>query len=352
MKVIAGTNSIIEATLMGDSMTTNRVKVFLASSSVAMVKRTAALPDIAYYTVTQVTGGVTYSYEYTPDIDYSLRLSLRKWYDRAYQNGDTYTDITIKAYDGGGSEVDTLTARCYLFEGISYNDIAAPALKDGQGIPGLVDLYHHNIVTPPDMMLNDYSGYGIQVEATPSFIWQEVKYGGLTASITPTGARSNQIPVTKGSTLLQQGTSGQGYHDSYKMYGDDSCANIICLRWTSQTGAVRQHQFYFDSQQRMTDESVDLLSAGDGFRKMKNVSNAMRIWLSGLTPYAMWYYQDLFQASDIHAVIIGTLSASEFEAEMSSEQSFVTIDGDATMPLGNGYHTFSATLKYRHYDTF
>ena len=93
MKVIAGTNSIIEATLMGDSMTTNRVKVFLASSSVAMVKRTAALPDIAYYTVTQVTGGVTYSYEYTPDIDYSLRLSLRKWYDRAYQNADLQVTI-------------------------------------------------------------------------------------------------------------------------------------------------------------------------------------------------------------------------------------------------------------------
>ena len=349
MKVIAGTNSIIEATLMGDSMTTNRVKVFLASSSVAMVKRTAALPDIAYYTVTQVTGGVTYSYEYTPDIDYSLRLSLRKWYDRAYQNGDTYTDITIKAYDGGGSEVDTLTARCYLYEGISYNDIAAPALKDGQGTAVLLA---HNVVTPPDMMLNLVNGFGIQAEASPNYIWQEVLSGGTISPISPTGARTNQIPITKGSTLLQQGTTGVGYHDSYKMYGDDDCASIICLRWTSQTGAVRQHQFYFDSQQRITDESVDLLSAGDGFRRMKNVSNAMRIWLPGLTSYGMWYYQDLFQASDIHAVIIRYQSAADFEAEMSSEQSFVTIDGDATMPLGNGYHTFSATLKYRHYDTF
>lgn len=349
MKVIAGTNSIIEATLMGDSMSTNQVKVYLASSSVAMVKRTAALPDIAYYTVTQVTGGVTYSYEYTPDIDYSLRLSLRKWFDRAAQNGDTYTDITIKAYDGGGSEVDTLTARCYVLEGISYNDIAAPAIKDGNGT---LSLYGHNVITPPNMMLNIINGYGIQVEGSPSYIWQETRFGGTTASVTPTGARSNQIPLQNGSTLLEQGTLGIGYHDQYKMVDDDQCANVICLRWTSQTGAVRQHQFYFDSQQRQTEESVDLLSAGDGFRRLKNVSNAMRIWLSGLTPYAMWYYQDMFQASDIHAVLIKNQTAADFEAEMSSEQSFVTIEGEATMPIGNGYHTFSATLKYRHYDTF
>ena len=99
-----------------------------------------------------------------------------------------------------------------------------------------------------------------------------------------------------------------------------------------------------------SDKQVSLLSDGDGYLVDKNTYNGVRCRLDGLTQYGYWYYMDLLQASDVHAVM--QVSFVSITAQLASEQSAVFVEGtEAETPQGNGFHPFEFTLRLQHYGT-
>ena len=123
------------------------------------------------------------------------------------------------------------------------------------------------------------------------------------------------------------------------------CVDYAVLRWTSLTGATRQHAFPIFAIENSVDDAVTLASLGDGFAVTKNVSNGFVIRLTGLTAYGVWYYNDMLNANDLHATVDGS--------GITTEQTLAMVEGNTmVMPQGGGFFTFEAKIKYRHYDTF
>ena len=113
---------------------------------------------------------------------------------------------------------------------------------------------------------------------------------------------------------------------------------------------MRQHYFPIVSYIKGTDKAVSIVSDGDGYLVDKNQYNAVRCRLAGLTNYGYWYYMDLLQATDAHAVIQPTFLS--FDDEMASEQTAVFIEADEMeTPEGVGFFDFEFTIKLRHYGT-
>ena len=156
--------------------------------------------------------------------------------------------------------------------------------------------------------------------------------------------------VVRYASELLQLAAGKD-HDQVKQWHlekPSECEDLVLIRWTSQTGAVRQHYFNVVSYIRGVDKTVSLVSAGDGYLVDKNQYNAVRCRITGLTPYGYWYYMDLLQASDAHAVIQPTFLS--IDDEMASEQTAVFIEGDeAETPAGIGFFDFEFIVKLRHY---
>ena len=133
--------------------------------------------------------------------------------------------------------------------------------------------------------------------------------------ITPLGQRQNQIDVAPGADILRLVTGDNSdIVKEYPMAKPDYCVDLVCVRWTSLTGATRQHYFPIVAFVKGDGEQVLLVSPGDGYEVSKSNYQAVKCRLTGLTAYGYWYYMDMIQASDLHAVVYPT--ASNFETEM------------------------------------
>ena len=293
------------------------------------------------------TSTVYYYTDPTGTLEIPLRNTLRGLID------DTPVVIHVSMREVGGiSDVDTLSVDINIYEGISYYDIHAPRGKDN--VFGVASLLRY-VVMPPNVMINQLSGYqgkGIIVESNyhdiqPAAVWT-YSAGGLSTVITPGGSRGNElaIPATADSLTLSYSTETK----TWTFDKPEQCADVVVVRWTSQTGARRQHYFPIMSFIKGSDKQVSLISAGDGYRVDKNSYNGVRCRLTGLTAYGYWYYTDLFQASDVHAVIQPT--GAIWENEITSSQTAVYIEpNEAETPQGNGFYNFEFTIKMRHYGT-
>lgn len=290
------------------------------------------------YNVTDGAGGWTY----VSDSNGRLVLPLEKWVKRAAA-GDGSLSIGI----GIDGTEDYIVIQCQqVKKGVAYEDIVAPVRKEMDGFSGG---YSVNMVAPPNVIVNPSNGNGIRIETNfgAPAVWSDG-----TDEIELTGDRLNTLEV--GSLMEQLVVEDDKGGKRVWLYDKPSFSNcdgnIVCVRWTSQTGCVRQHYFYYAEIDKATDESVSLISEGDGYKVLKNASNGVTIRIEGLTAYGVWYYNDLLQASDVHAVF-GSYASGLFLPAITSEQSCVFFEGDGVTPEGSGFFTFSAKLKFSHYDT-
>jgi hypothetical protein len=243
---------------------------------------------------------------------------------------------------------------------VSYNDIMAPKNKD---IAGVFQSLSQTVIVPPNVILNPatfggVSAPGIIVESNLDMggnLGQNFGYrvGGTDYGIVPSGTRANQlnVPAAADTLFLTDGNVGGSKLKHWKLDKVDACTDIVCVRWTSLTGAIRQHCFPIVARTTGADKSVSLLTTGDGYDVDKNTFNGLVCRLSGLTAYGYWYYADLLRASDVHAVVQPTYSI--WETEISNPQTAAHVEPLTTeTPQGVGFFTFEFTLKMRHYDTF
>lgn len=263
-------------------------------------------------------------------------------------------DIAMSEIDG--TPVDVFGKYIDVFPGVTYNDALAPSNKDA------AQLYwagEHYVVLPPNIIINPGTfagvpGLGVIVESNyhlfdTDAVWSELR--GLSYTITPQGVRGCEIPVRLDADILSL-VAGKN-HDELKdwpLAKPDKCTDLVFCRWTSKTGAVRQHYFPIVAFTKGSDKQVSIMSAGDGYMVDKNIYDGIRCRLTGLTPYGYWYYADIVQASDLHAVV--PLTFTSYEDEIVSPQSSAYVEAnDMETPQGNGFYNFEFTLKLRHYGT-
>lgn len=291
------------------------------------------------------------SVDYISAPDGTLRVSLRKFLDMAGPGGTLYLQITATF----GGVADTMGITLHAVKGVSYNDLALPRGNELHGFT-----YADHAVVPPNIMLNSDWFTGIIAESSlanvaipvahrPVGVWQNQAPGGSPVTITPAGDRLNQLAIGGKATLLTytETIGGNSIAHTWELQQVDDCTDIVMLRWTSQTGAIRKHIFRVVNLQADVEAAAQLFSNGDGYNVTKNTSRGFKVRIDGLTPSSWWYYADMVLASDLHAAL--PEQAAELETEFCAAY---CVDPQMVMPSGNSFTSFEATIKRRHYDTF
>lgn len=356
MYIWTSNGSKITATLQGDyvSHTPGQnpvLDVFTLSRTMLRLHREDQQKLSVYAMTATVLGIQVFSASYYSDPNGDLEIPLKniinKWPSEVL--------IAITLYEvGGNTAVDGIGATLEVYPGISYNDLNAPRNKECSDFFGL---YAHNLIVPPNIMINpnsfgDMTAPGIIFESNfhdydADLKWYETA-NGISAAITPTGSRNNQFQVANTSDLVYLADSYRT--KSYPLTKPSYCSDLICLRWTSLTGATRQHFFPILAYIKGNDKETSLVTPGDGYDVTKAAFNGVRCKLDGLTQYGYWYYMDLLQASDVHGVIRRTLG--NWAVEIASATTSVYVEGKTLeTPNGVGFFSFEFTVKFRHYDT-
>lgn len=345
MITFPSTHALFTVTFQGDAIGGTSY-AYTLSNSMLRVKR----EDIAELSLVKINiHGEGFKTYYT-DPQGVLEIPLKNAVNRYASTGQAGITIQIFPIADPSNMLDDVSLALYIRTGISYYEINAPAEK--QANQWLASLFH-NWVLPPNIMFNPSDGYGIIAESNfheyaKTLEWSEIA-AGVATRITPSGLRSNQLVIGPTSTALKL-DDGEA-SKTWPLTNTDACADVVCIRWTSLTGAVRQHYFPIVSFLRGADETISLVSPGNGYEVLKNAYNGIRCRLAGLTAYGYWYYMDLLQASDAHAVI--QVAGSSFETMIASKETACYVEqNSAEMPMGNGFFTFDFTAKLRHYDSF
>lgn len=338
-------NTFFEAFVQGDAVTSGGVtyaEVFSRSRTMLRFERQdeKKLSVFSLY-FTDDGGYNTLPVGYYTDTEGVLEIPLRNQVAKMLTS--SYIIVHVDLFEvGGNTVVDALVFTMLPRVGLSYKELGIPAKKDS--VLPLLD--NGAYVMPPNVILNpvDFAGNpagGIVVESNYSPSGWSYFYNGAGSAIVPSGLRGNQLAVPPGADTLRVTIGGDT--KDYDLINPDSCADLVCVQWTSQTGAVRRHYFPVVAYVKGSDKQVSLVSAGDGYAVDKNTYDAVRCRLTGLTAYGYWYYMDLVQASDVHATL-RTLS------ELGQAQSLAYVDAnEMETPGGNGFYNFVFTLKLRHY---
>lgn len=357
MIVFPSNSSKFTATFQGDASTLYDGNLYTLSRSMLRVKRedTATMSLVLIYTT---SGGVNFGCTYYTDPDGVLEIPLKNVVNLVKDAGSSLMLLNVVLKDIDETVVDTLSKNFSLNAGISYYDLNAPRNKD---CDQFFAAYSNRYVLPPNVILNpqQLSGLtapGVIVESNfheaPGTVTWEQGAGGSFTTVTPSGDRSNQLVIGNTANVLRvtQVNGGQTYTKEWQLEKADYCSNLVCVRWTSMTGAVRQHFFPVVAHLRGDDKATSLVTPGDGYDVRKNATFGVRCRLTGLTAYGFWYYMDLAQASDVHAIILQTTANWATEIASAQTAAYVT-DAPTETPTGNGFYNFDFTLKLRHYDT-
>lgn len=349
MKTYNSTNNKFTVTVPVDESQALIVFGYLEGNSMMEIQATPRATTV--FRVYATYSGNAYTVEYVSDANGHLAVPLKKWIVRA--GAGNYVAVYIQASIGGTTE--TVMLPINVVNGMSYNDVLSPLSKE---VDDMTQGRAQRTIVPPNVMIVDTtfvshivteSSWDDIAAASPvGGTWTQVA-GGLSNTITPTGDRKNEIAVPcKADTLA--------YNDGIKtkqwrLTPADPCADKVLIRWMSQTGATRQHIFPLYDIERAVDGAVSLMTAGDGYRVEKNVSNGFTVRLTGLTPYSYWYYADMLQSSNVHAAI--DYATANDATLMASERTAVYVEGAAMVtPSAGGLYTFEVKIKYKHYDKY
>lgn len=286
-----------------------------------------------------------------------LELPLRNLVNRGLDNGDTRFNLTVYMREVNSSAYfDTLAISVYLFKGISYLEMLAPAKKNFDEHSAGHQPY---IIVPPVVMYNPTATNAMSTakgtiaesnvqEFDKDSAWSQ-GVSGIYSTITPTGTRNNQLEILNTAETLKY--ANLTIEKVWQLQKTDFCSDWVVVRWTSLTGAVRQHWFPIVAFINGIDKEISIVEAGNGYDVRKNAYKGVKCRITGLTPYDCWYYQDLLQASDAHAVVYSTLAI--WSTEIANMETAVYAEGGMdTTPEGNSFYNFEFSLKLRHYDTF
>lgn len=289
------------------------------------------------------------------DPDGVLVFDLHNVIANAKSRGIAPLLLTVALIDLQMQVIDVVKLSINIKEGVGYDEVFAPNNKDW----GYWRTRGHNVILPPNVIIApEYfpnaptfaNEFGVFVESNYHAIDGEAAWSytnvGETSALTPVGNQL-QLPVEADTLEVVTGKEGS-VTKTWRFDKPDPCQDLVVCRWTSLTGVVRQHFFPIVSYIKGNGEQVPLVSAGDGYEVSKSNFTAVRCRLTGLTPYGVWYYLDILQASDLHAIIMPTIA--QFRTEIASPMTAAFIDSDGgEAPQGIGFSNFEFTINMRQY---
>lgn len=358
MLTFQSNNNLFTVTLQADAYPdANTSSVYTKSRTMLRVRRydnaRLSLVHISF-----VWTGVTKHVTYYTNPQGILEITLKDFINGAWLDGYHLAGFGVDVMEIDHTAVDSWAQILYIYEGISYYDTNPPRNKDCQQIFGA---YSSRYIMPPNVILDPVQlqgqspAAGVIVESNyqqidvKNWIWSQL-VNGAWSEITPTGARENQLEIAYNAETLRLQSLDGTITKTWPLAKADYCADLVCIRWKSMTGATRQHFFNVVSFAKGVDNAVSLVSPSDGYNVTKNVYNSVVCRLDGLTPYGYWYYMDLLQSSDIHAIMTPSSGLWSTQIESENTRAHVEID-EMVSPNGNGFFTFEFTLKMVHYDT-
>lgn len=282
--------------------------------------------------------------------------------DIVTQNLDAgYIDLrlTVDMYDPADltTPLDSSTnVQFFIHRGISYYDMCPPPCVERFPHWPHIYVYPPNVMHNPSMLNVNYfpgiiveSNFGQFAGSADMEIHWEQTANGETTVVTPTGDRLNQLELSPYADSI---AATDGFDSNVWQIEQDpkTCNTYACCQWTSLTGATRRHCFPIVAFANGVDETVSLVSAGNGYRVAKNAYKSIRCRLTGLTAYSLWYYSDIIQANDLHVIV--NRPQGDFATEMASSETLAYVDANKVeTPEGLGFHNFEFTIKLKHYDT-
>lgn len=359
MITLNSNSSKFSISLQADAYNVGEAMAFSLSRTMLRVVRVLTPLQLSVVRIYSGTTGMDVNMHVYTDTDGVLEIPLKNFVNKALGLGLSSFQLQIDMREvNSHAYFDSLVLTVHVCHGVSYYDALAPRNKDAE------QLYwsgEHYVILPPNIIINPLHfagavGQGVIVESNYASIdtdtvWEPTVGGVFQTAIVPSGERSNQLPLTYATESLRI-TAGKN-HDQIKVWPmtrADECTNLVVCRWTSQTGAVRQHYFPVVSFIEGNDKEVSVISAGDGYDVRKANYNGIKCRLSGLTAYGYWYYMDILRASDLHAIVQPTFSSFADEIANPVTSAYCEL-GNAETPQGNGFYNFEFTIRLRHYDT-
>lgn len=344
MKTLTSTHSKFTASLKVDD---NSLALFgYLGSNTGMVIQTAVSGSFLFTFHCVAYGVGTHDASYYTDPSGRLELPLRKFLQ--FTGAGHYCTFTVTATVDGVEDYVVFIVN--VRNGISYCDILAPVSKEMDAFTGGKSPH---AVTPPNVILmSEQFGDTCLAECSlsnealatlPTATWSG--YQSEWDTLTLLGDRSNEVPISPKFTRIRYQEGGAQRIWDLQFTGD--CDDVCIIQWTSRTGALRRHVFYVADIEDDVDETATLSTIGDGYRAVKNTSQAFKVRVPGLTAYSWWYYADMIAASDLQCVTPGDghwLGDGFCDAWC--------LDTQKVMPSGNGFVTFEATIRWRAYDRY
>lgn len=297
------------------------------------------------YDVMVYDGGHSVTQTYYSDQNGDLSVDLRNVLRKAHLAGVGASHwIRINSEIISTSVTDVLIEAVYSEAGISYNDIWAPYGRECLSVLSEVDDPH--IITPPNVIWNVKGGAPPIIETNVQTVnWREIDDLGNVSAATSDGAS-----VTFDDTdivALRAIRGAKNYDWNFKMAGD--CDTMMGIIWFSRTGKAKKLA-YFPVVSKITDIStLDLDIIGNGFNALKNRQECYRCRLDGLTPYSLWYYQDIF----FSPVVYASLDPTDANWLSGTDLSKAVVMGDTSeVKAGYDLRSFEFIVKLRHYDIF
>lgn len=281
----------------------------------------------------------------------------------------TYTPRTIVLYSENTDTV-VCSADIVILEGHSLDKMVHPIYEEASTsvveVRSLRDMYAR--VQPPNVMLkfgngNDTLTFGdVWFECGDS--WEYISAPNTTSNIledfkscTNGNGGTVCIDTTDVGYIYYSGKQGK-YRTGFSYIGQDLCKEYAVVRWKSCTGNWRQHIFEVRNITNNLDSSTITDPIGTEYRTLTEDSYQFDIYLSGLTKYSMWYYQDILTSKEIYCTILGGGSGENyalFTQDMvnshpdKSYSCSVVNPKKFAVPNGNSnkFYDFSCTLKYK-----
>ena len=351
----SSTNNKFSCTLQGDTASPDNL-LYTLSRSMLRVKREVSPQVSIIFIYCADSNGVIVSNAFYTDPDGILEIPFKNIVNK-YHNLSGWFAMRMDFLELDGTTADGSASLTFkTLQGVSDLDMLSPRQKECDNI---LLAYQHYIIMPPNVIYNPSGntgilGQGVLVETNIQNYNKDVVWAysinGIATTITPTGDRLNQLIVPPCDTLNYTDDDTAKY---YNIENGDYCTTWAVIRWTSLTGCVRQHYFPVVAFINGVDDQLAVISAGDGYDVRKNIYKGVRCRITGLTSYGCWYYQDLLQASDAHALIQLPTGAGTFAYKIGLMNNAVSVEGGMEeTPQGNGAYNFEFTLKLKHYDSF
>lgn len=349
-------------TLQGEYTYNAEALVYTLSKTMLRVKRTSPAVSIAHV---ELDDGVEQkAWDFYTDPDGAVEVSLKNFINSSYYKRELFQfSLLVSLNNLDGTDVDgQIVLICNTRAGVSPYELRVPQSPYPQSSIPIVSPFMQ-MFPPTVMYMQRYSGVnapdqlmsGVVVESTMYEDYAGKWAWGLNGNYTPIseqGDRSAEVLVNSSADTLKFESVTANYEWTFKVLDFSQCQDAVVIRWVSMTGAIRQHWFPVVGYVNDTDKSMSLLSVGDGYNVRKNPTLALRCRITGLTAYDCWYYQDLLQASDVHAICRSTWPYSPpFLTAIQSTLTQCLIEGGMPQtPEGNGFYNFEFTIKFKHYD--